>query len=537
MNSVFSFPWHRLVAAFLLPLAMAPSLVAADLDRDPAWANAFKQGPLKADETKAFMKELAQYVFAHHMKRTDSPQRGLVYEYFHVPRAGQPDQFIEGEALDSMHDGAWFAIAMVHAFRATGDPFFKEVLTQWQLPFYLKMLNHSDELFTSERDDGIDVGWTKGREWLLQGREKGFVPYWWDDGYSVSLEMVVRKSEHLNFPGRNELAGQPNPGRRLVGYSLGSSNHLAQDLGILIEQAWLLLHESSEPADQKLAAELAEAARNLSECRARHGSPGIPAVQAALAVSSGDPAVRKSLPVLTWKALETGRSDYRHALFEYKPGEQVRVPTFCDDQEFSYYSGVARDGTLSAPLAFHLAYDAFTLPKLYRAYSDDSEVPPGIGIFEYPYLFQDGKPVDYRSERKGPSKRPRPIGSRFGPQNMVVTGWALQALKANPDLWDSAREHITKPNFFPPESAAEVKAGLERELGAGLRTWQAIFQNKGFIPTGIGTGGMGTGYTWDEISDAGGYAHLISAAAQWLLYLEGKTDWETQRVPSVNGAR
>ena len=47
----------------------------------------------------------------------------------------------------------------------------------------------------------------------------------------------------------------------------------------------------------------------------------------------------------------------------------------------------------------------------------------------------------------------------------------------------------------------------------------------------IGTGGMGTGYTWDEISDTGGYAHLISAAAQWVFYLEGKTDWETQHVP------
>ena len=151
----------------------------------------------------------------------------MIYEYFHVARKGQHDQFIQGEGLDTMHDGAWFAVAMVNAYRATGDPFYKEVLTRWQLPFYLKMLNRSDELFTSDRNDGRpgdDRGWRISKEWLLQGREKGFVPYWWDDGGSVSLDMLARKDkdEHVNFAGRNDLAGQPNPERLLSGYSHGS---------------------------------------------------------------------------------------------------------------------------------------------------------------------------------------------------------------------------------------------------------------------------------------------------------------------------
>ena len=239
---------------------------AADADRDPAWTEAYKAGPMDASQTKAFMKQLAQYVFDHHMKKTaDSPQRGIIYEYFHVANAGKPDQFIQGEALDSMHDGAWFGVAMVNAYRATKDPFYMEVLTQWQLPFYLRMLNHSDELFSTERDDGIKVGWEKGTEWLLMGREKGFVPYWWEDGASVSLEMVVRKTEKLNFPGRNELAGKPNPEKRLAGYSLGSSNHMAQDLAILLGQSWLLLHDSPDAADKKLTAEVAEAV-SLRRC-------------------------------------------------------------------------------------------------------------------------------------------------------------------------------------------------------------------------------------------------------------------------------
>jgi hypothetical protein len=64
-----------------------------------------------------------------------------------------------------------------------------------------------------------------------------------------------------------------------------------------------------------------------------------------------------------------------------------------------------------------------------------------------------------------------------------------------------------------------------------LRTWQAIFKEKGYIPTGLGAASMGGGYNWDDMSDAGGYAHLLSAGAQWLLYLEGKRDWDVQRVP------
>ena len=56
----------------------------------------------------------------------------------------------------------------------------------------------------------------------------------------------------------------------------------------------------------------------------------------------------------------------------------------------------------------------------------------------------------------------------------------------------------------------------------------AIFKAKGYIPTGIGAGNTGAGFPWEELSDTGGYAHLITAASQWLFYLEGKRDWEVQ---------
>ncbi|MGC3972117.1 MAG: hypothetical protein QM775_33695 [Pirellulales bacterium] len=193
---------------------------------------------------------------------------------------------------------------------------------------------------------------------------------------------------------------------------------------------------------------------------------------------------------------------------------------------------MARSGKLPEPLAFKLAYDAYTLPQLYDMYCDDEPRKPGLGRFDlHPFQFADGRPVDYRSDRRGPAGKPRPAGSRFGPQNMVVCGWALQALKTYPTLW-------SEPQPLPHDKGRSLNrstlhAWLELELGAGLRTWQTVFDEYGYIPTGIGAGSMGAGYSWEDYSDAGGYAHLLTAGAQWIFYLEGKRDWEQHRVPAV----
>ncbi len=70
----------------------------------------------------------------------------------------------------------------------------------------------------------------------------------------------------------------------------------------------------------------------------------------------------------------------------------------------------------------------------------------------------------------------------------------MQALARRPGLWDAARRRITRPAYFPYAGAvtgefviawggvdgtaaageSEVRRTLERELGGGLRTWEAI---------------------------------------------------------------
>ena len=652
-------------AVLLLLVSVSPAAAEAKrFDDNAAWTKAHLKGPLNADQTRDFMKRLARYVEANHLK-TDpkSPQRGMCYEYFDVNRKGEHNQWVQGEGLDTMHDGAWCAAAMVNAARATGDEYYKQFLTKWQLPFYLKMLNGSDKLFTAKGSTSRKGAMPWGKPWAFQEGEKGFVPYWWDDGASVSLERRQDKQNLTNRPSVNLLAGKPNPKALLRGYSLGMSNHMAQDLAVMLQQAWLLLKDSSVPSDLKLAARVAQGAANLHACRMRHfGSIDMCAAVAALCNNNAElmKRVRKINP-------PSGEPDNHHirCLRRFTRGKSQSLPGFADDQQFRYYYSLARDGgTVSAALAFQTIYDAYTEPMTFRYYCDDWLLPAGVNRFDlHGVTTIDGRLSDYRSDRKGHFGLPKPIGSRMGPQNMIVCGWALQMLKETPGIWEAAykrkhsadlRVYIVDPvpggkvseeakpaevklgpvalkiiatrhaikvsgqcsqpkltiklfdrpdctgshaivtvgsggvsavndqgrkltitgksaamdnilafefelpytvvkgqapwsnglehcrysisagehkhNLYLASSETQVSARLRHELGAGLRTWDAIFREKGYIPTGIGTGRY-----WDNFSDTGGYAHLISAASQWLLVLKGGKDWSNHNFPHVIG--
>src|SRR5258708_3567261 len=99
--------------------ALSVSAFAVEKDRGAWVEEAAKKAPMTVEETRAFMKRLTQYVLEHHLKRDEaSAQRGMIYEYFRTSLKGQPGQWIEGEGLDTMHDGSWFGLAMVNASKA-----------------------------------------------------------------------------------------------------------------------------------------------------------------------------------------------------------------------------------------------------------------------------------------------------------------------------------------------------------------------------------------------------------------------------------
>ena len=645
----------RPVAACVIAVSLAAPVIAAD--PKPAWeqavADAAAKPPMTAAEARAFMRRLTEYVAAHHLKTDpNSPQRGMVYEYFDTTRAGRPDRWVQGEALDTMHDGAWLAVALVSAARATSDPYYTEFLTKWQLPFYTRVLNHSDTLFDAQQVDVDPTGVRFNKEHALIPGEKGFCPYWWDDGASVSLERRRKPGLGPPFACTNLLAGKVNPTAALAGYSHGCSNHMAQDLAVMLQQGWLLLRD--DPEHKKLADDVALAAKHLHESRLGHHGV-IPMVAAAAALTNGDAKLMAKVPAVNPKARPANH--YTRFLGAVGTTQKHSTPGFADDTQYLYYQSLARSGAkLPREILLKVIYDAYTEPMLFRYWSDNAGVPAGLNRFDLiGHTGTGGRFDSYRSDKQVP------FGSRFGPQNMVVCGWAAQALKADPKLWDEEVKRLTpgdvivavldtQPTGERPVTGVEafvvgnVKLGLtatrtaltlegsfvgpnaridviprpdvkgpfatvtlaegrpvaavndkgqalrvsgtlekrlsnghvpfrvelpfsvnkdqkpwgngvelgwyairvketktatlaspgdqvrksvERELAAGLRTWEAIFDAKGYIPTGLNAGG-----DWDKFSDSGGYAHLIAAAAQYLLLLDGKADWDTHAPPT-----
>src|SRR4051794_9254811 len=98
---------NRILLALLAILTLAQRSLAEEF---PTWTRAQQQPAFTADETKAFMKKLLLQVKENHLKRDPATaQKGMVYEYFDTTRKGKPGQWVQGEALDTMHDGAWLA--------------------------------------------------------------------------------------------------------------------------------------------------------------------------------------------------------------------------------------------------------------------------------------------------------------------------------------------------------------------------------------------------------------------------------------------
>jgi hypothetical protein len=648
--------WSTLLALVVLGQGwLALSFASAQAtppgkDWQAAVAAAAKKPPMTEKEAEAFIARLLDFVEKHHLKTAEkSPQRGMVYEYFDVQRRGEFDQWVQGEALDTMHDGAWLAIALVHAARATGQPRYRRFLTQWQLPFYARMLNHSNTLFKSTPLAVDDKGVRFGREHQLQAPEKGFVPYWWDDGASVSLERRQKgRWKGPPFACTDHFAGKDNPQARLSGYSHGSSNHLAQDLGPMLLLGWLLLRESTDAHEQALARDLVSAAKHLAECRARHGAPTIPAVIGPAGRLQNDASLLAKVSGPNPKL--PPNNHYVRLLSDLGGERRHSAAGFADDTQYLYYAMLAKHGAaMPREVRFRIAYDALTEPMLYRFWSDNAPVPAGINRFDLSGFLQGkgGRLESYRSDKTGP------IGSRMGPQSLVLCGWAAQMLRAEPDFYDEQvralfprlpivpmtreAEARTKPTalevkglklhlhsqpealhlsgqlpgetlelqlslgghekaaaahavltlkgdgslqirnhrgdalrhegkigdkghfsvtlpytirkgqglwgngyelscgrvthagatveFVVASSGAQVRASLERELAGGLRTWEAIFDTLGYLPTGLGAG------SWDRFSDSGGYAHLISAASQYLLVQSKRSDAALHAVP------
>jgi hypothetical protein len=72
-----------------------------------------------------------------------------------------------------------------------------------------------------------------------------------------------------------------------------------------------------------------------------------------------------------------------------------------------------------------------------------------------------------------------------------------------------------------------IRKRLENSVLGSIDYWNKVWKERGVIPSGWHTPSAPAG-GW-EISDAGGYAHLIHAMALWLIYQDGHREWEIIR--------
>jgi hypothetical protein len=127
------------------------------------------------------------------------------------------------------------------------------------------------------------------------------------------------------------------------------------------------------------------------------------------------------------------------------------------------------------------------------------------------------------------------VGSRMGPQTMLMSALCLQMMDAFPDAWsdyyaEARQRGDVELGVWNEPPADEVKKVLTAELTEGLRYWQAEWNEHGRIRPDWPLGGSDLkprpGYLGPELSETGGYAHLIAAASEYLLLMDGRRDWE-----------
>jgi hypothetical protein len=72
-----------------------------------------------------------------------------------------------------------------------------------------------------------------------------------------------------------------------------------------------------------------------------------------------------------------------------------------------------------------------------------------------------------------------------------------------------------------------IRKRLENCVLGTIDYWHRVWQERGIIPSGWRTPTVPAG-DW-ELSDTGGYAHLIHAIALWVIYQDGNREWEIIR--------
>ncbi len=429
-------------ARLILSLFLVASLRSAAAEDKLLLVN---HPPIASEQNKAFIREMAAFVERLHLQKDQSPQRGTIHEYVVMKRLkgdqlpetnpGQWGQWVQPVGGDTVHAAMYYSIAMLHASRALDEPRYRQFVTDYPLPWMHKMITQSDTLFPVQKGTK-----RSGLTLTIDQPLKGYVPFWWDEGQVVCI-LPEKFKQFFEVVGEvTEEENKPGSVYRFKGYTKAVSQHMAQDIAMMLTETWWNTHDPR----------CVEAARDLAHFYEVATPWRMPVVIGLDAVTRRDAAAIKKIAVEN--PVPESSTFAFHIMYSSclgkSPEAPLITPGFHDSEQFSFYVDLMRNGTQPTEAgALALIATAYLDPLLIQSWADAAPLPNGVNRFERvpkQTTWSNGAPVQYRSES------PQPFGVRSGPQQLVHAALALQAMKQFPTAWTDVRQKKHPTDWLVP---------------------------------------------------------------------------------------
>ena len=394
------------------------------------------------EDAAAFLSTMTDDVERWHLK-TDpkSEQRGTLNEFVvrtllkgdKLPETsqGQWGQWVQAAAGDTYHSASYYVAGMVHAYRATGDGRYLRAVKTQHLPLMVRMVLNSDTLFP-EQIPTVRAG----VEMKIEKPIKGYIPFWWDDGSSRFLKPTDSSARTVGGNGSKT---------HRHGYLRSVSQHLAQSMGVMFLEAWLL------DKDPKVG-EATVIHQEFWDKVSPWGNMWSVAAPAGL-INGNKKWLRAGSRI--WESpyhAGCGAMGVR----VHQRDRKFQGPAIADGQHYRYIGNLAaHGGKLSDENATYLINFGLNHSLLPEAWSDSPSFQPGIERYDRgagTWEWINGKPRIYRSKREVPH------GSRMGPQHLALAVLGLQALRVKSELWDSLPGKFYPDDLEVPVQQGEVNA-------------------------------------------------------------------------------
>lgn len=535
--------------------------------------------PWTQAELRNLARDLGEYVTVHHIKRDPkSPQDGMVCKWYR-PSDGR---WIVDARRNMLGDGAWFADALCLYYRATREPWTLGVLRKYPLPFYQRVLTGSDQLFGVSK--GICPLW-----WDDADAAKGFPkpPRMTSNALALDLAAMLMSAgllcrdaevtEAATCLLRGDRACYDDPDVPLpLGVAVAM---LARDEMLQTRCLSLIPWQNYDGSTGMLADALVSSRTHNVSAALEEAMLNYRMHTLAQPLQPLGADFAKSFVAAIYTSLRL--ADLWHDNGPRQPGlTPFDDPALTVGEKLAFHRSdkpALPSGSRHGPMLLCGAAIALQLMEAFPAaweswyrqqHAADARVSDKLT--ELPVLAKSG-PVEMAWTSSSLLLRARPplkllLASATSGDDAIATisldaagratavngqRAALRIIAARQSdgrvalelpftmaksqkRWLNAVEDsrwIAKLDDGAPcallflSRPETVRARLALELSDGLRFWQKVFKDKGYVPVSIAIGKT-PAIADADLSDAAGYAFLIAAIAEYSVWLNGERDWE-----------